>query len=73
MFHCVEKHIGLAYFGLTVGAGFASGQEVLQYYVSYGTWGLAAGLIVLLLMPLTAMVISSVRQLFPGHQSRQGV
>lgn len=57
MFHCVEKHIGLAYFGLTVGAGFASGQEVLQYYVSYGTWGLAAGLIVLLLMPITAMVI----------------
>ncbi|MDD7585571.1 MAG: hypothetical protein SPK00_11355 [Corynebacterium glucuronolyticum] len=49
--------IGLAYFGLTVGAGFASGQEVLQYYVSYGTWGLAAGLIVLLLMPITAMVI----------------
>lgn len=57
MFHCVEKHIGLAYFGLTVGAGFASGREVLQYYVSYGTWGLAAGLIVLLLMPITAMVI----------------
>lgn len=58
MFHCVENIlvIGLAYFGLTVGAGFASGQEVLQYYVSYGTWGLAAGLIVLLLMPITAMV-----------------
>ena len=31
--------IGLAYFGFTVGAGFASRQEMLQYYVSYGTGG----------------------------------
>ncbi|EEI28079.1 hypothetical protein HMPREF0294_0259 [Corynebacterium glucuronolyticum ATCC 51867] len=49
--------IGLAYFGFTVGAGFASRQEMLQYYVSYGTWGIAADIIVLFLMPFTAMVI----------------
>lgn len=28
--------IAFAYFGVTIGAGFASGQEILQYYVSYG-------------------------------------
>ena len=49
--------IALAYFGVTVGAGFASGQEMLQYYVSYGWWGIAGGAVALLLMPLTAMVI----------------
>ncbi|SJM70245.1 hypothetical protein [Gulosibacter sp. 10] len=49
--------IGLAYFGVTVGAGFASGQEMLQYYVSYGWWGLAGAGVNLLIMPLTAMAI----------------
>lgn len=49
--------IALAYFGVTVGAGFASGQEMLQYYVSYGFWGIAGGIVVVLLMPVTAMVI----------------
>jgi uncharacterized membrane protein YkvI len=49
--------IGLAYFGVTVGAGFGSGQEILQYYVSYGWWGLAGGAVNLLIMPLTAMAI----------------
>lgn len=35
----------LAFVGLVVGAGFASGQEVLQFFVSFGTSGLiAAGL-----------------------------
>ena len=49
--------IGLAYFGVTVGAGFASGQEMLQFYVSYGWWGLAGAAVNLLIMPLTAMAI----------------
>ncbi|WP_144932197.1 YkvI family membrane protein [Kocuria marina] len=49
--------IALAYFGVTVGAGFASGQEMLQYYVSYGWWGIAGAAVNLLVMPLTAMTI----------------
>lgn len=49
--------IGLAYFGVTVGAGFASGQEMLQYYVSYGWWGVAGALVNLIVMPITAMTI----------------
>ncbi|MGN0097412.1 MAG: hypothetical protein ACI38U_15280 [Corynebacterium sp.] len=49
--------IALAYFGVTVGAGFASGQELLQYYASYGFWGIAGAAVVVVLMPVTAMVI----------------
>jgi len=35
--------VALAYVGVIIGAGFASGQEIMQYYVSYGAmgfWGL---------------------------------
>lgn len=33
--------IASAFIGIIVGAGFASGKEVLQYFVSFGYWGLA--------------------------------
>ena len=33
--------VALALVGLTVGAGFASGQEVIQYFLSFGYWGIA--------------------------------
>lgn len=44
--------LGMAYFSCTVGAGSASGQEMLQYYVAFGWWGVIA----LVLMPLAAMI-----------------
>ena len=34
--------IALAFVGAVVGAGFASGQEMLQYYLAHGPWGFAA-------------------------------
>ena len=37
--------IGSAFVGLIVGAGFASGQEVMQYFTSFGIWGLAGGVV----------------------------
>ena len=33
--------VAMALVGLTVGAGFASGQEVIQYFLSFGYWGIA--------------------------------
>ena len=35
-----------AFIGVIVGAGFASGQEVLQYFTSFGHWGTAAAAVV---------------------------
>lgn len=32
--------IALAYVGIIVGAGLSSGQDLMQYFVSFGTWGL---------------------------------
>ncbi len=37
--------IGSAFVGLIVGAGFASGQEVMQYFTSFGIWGTAGGIV----------------------------
>lgn len=33
-------HIAATYIGTVVGAGFASGQEILQFFTSFGGWGL---------------------------------
>ncbi|SPU53046.1 Uncharacterized membrane protein [Bordetella trematum] len=31
--------IAMAFVGVVVGAGFASGQETLQFFSSFGYWG----------------------------------
>jgi uncharacterized membrane protein YkvI len=35
------KQVAAAYIGTIVGAGFASGQEVIQFFGSFGLWGIA--------------------------------
>ena len=37
--------IGGAFVGLIVGAGFASGQEIMQYFTSFGMMGIVGGII----------------------------
>ena len=34
-----------AFVGIIVGAGFASGQEILQYFTSFGAWSIAGSLV----------------------------
>ncbi|MGB9036499.1 MAG: hypothetical protein WCC45_18460, partial [Paeniglutamicibacter sp.] len=39
-----------------IGSGFATGQEILQYFTSYGYWGVfGTGLLVLVLMTYVAV------------------
>lgn len=40
------------YIGTIIGAGFASGQEVLQFYTGYGWWGILGTLVTVILYPL---------------------
>lgn len=49
--------IALAYVGVTVGAGFASGQEVLQYFIAFGPQALWGVLIAVLLFAVTGKMI----------------
>lgn len=41
-----EWAIAMAFVGVIVGAGLSSGQDILQYFLSFGSWGLA-GIILL--------------------------
>lgn len=38
--HGMQWYMAATYIGAIVGAGFASGQEALKFFVAYGTWGL---------------------------------
>ncbi|MCF4007011.1 hypothetical protein L1O03_07440 [Corynebacterium uropygiale] len=49
--------IALAFIGLIVGAGFATGQEMVQYFISFGTVGLWGTLIAGLMIAITGIVI----------------
>ena len=33
-------NISLAYVGVVIGAGLSSGQDLMQYFVSFGKWGI---------------------------------
>ncbi|SDI71827.1 hypothetical protein [Natribacillus halophilus] len=41
-----------AYVGIIVGAGFASGQEIIQFFTSFGMWGIAGAIVTIILFPL---------------------
>ncbi|MCE7033388.1 hypothetical protein LY625_12330 [Lysobacter sp. GX 14042] len=47
--------IGMAFIGLIVGAGFASGQEMLQFFVAFGTRGIVGALIASVLMIISGI------------------
>ncbi|MDC4232327.1 hypothetical protein M3T53_01180 [Actinomyces sp. B33] len=49
--------ISLAFIGLVVGAGFASGQEVLQYFIAHGVTGLWGALLAAVLFAAAGFAI----------------
>lgn len=50
--------IASAFIGIVVGAGFASGQEILQYYTSFGYWGFGGALVAAALFGYLGMVLT---------------
>lgn len=49
--------ISMAFIGLIVGAGFASGQEALQYFVAFGTRGIWGAVLAAVLMTITGIAV----------------
>lgn len=49
--------IALSFVGLLVGAGFATGQEVIQYFISFGAWGIAGAVLAGIVMAAAGAVI----------------
>lgn len=62
--------ITLAFIALIVGAGFASGQEMLQFFVSFGRWGLVGAVIAGILMALTGMICLQLGSYFQAVEHR---
>ena len=56
--------VALAFIGLMVGAGFATVQEVIQYFVSFGLWGLAGAVVAGILMITAGAVIINIGSYF---------
>lgn len=57
---------GGAILAFLIGSGFATGQEILQYFTAYGWWGiLGTGLLVLVLITFVSVSFFTV-----GHQER---
>lgn len=50
--------IGGAFVGLIVGAGFASGQEILQYFTSFGTLGIIGAVVAALAFAFLGMTLA---------------
>lgn len=50
--------IGSAFIGIIVGAGFASGQEILLYFTSYGYMGTAAAIVATALFAYMGMTLT---------------
>ncbi|MBX8995792.1 hypothetical protein HCH15_06295 [Corynebacterium testudinoris] len=49
--------ISMSFIGLIVGAGFASGQEALQYFVAFGNWGVVGAVLASALMIITGVAV----------------
>lgn len=60
--------IGMAFVGIIIGAGFASGQETMQYFVAFGSWGLAGAVVSSIVMIIAGV---SLMQLGSYYQARE--
>lgn len=62
--------IAMAFVGLTVGAGFATGQEVIQYFVSFGLNGIWGAVLAGIVMTIAGSVILQVGSYFLADEHR---
>lgn len=58
----------MAYVGVIVGAGFASGQEVLQYFVSFGKIGIAGAILATILFAVTGKAILELGSFYLAYE-----
>ena len=63
--------IALSFVGLIVGAGFASGQEIQQYFVSYGTWGILGAVIATVIMAAAGYTVLHLGSYFMADEHNE--
>jgi uncharacterized membrane protein YkvI len=65
--------IAMAFVGVVVGAGFASGQEILQFFSSFGYWGLLGGVVCGLCFTILGMAVGELSQVSVSHSFKEGL
>ncbi|AZA13370.1 hypothetical protein ACFPVT_08835 [Corynebacterium choanae] len=60
--------IAMAFIGLAVGAGFASGQEVMQFFVHFGQAGIWGAVAVAIFMTLAGMIILQLGSYYQANE-----
>ena len=60
--------IAMSFVGLLVGAGFATGQEVVQYFTAFGSWGIPGLIIAALVMTLAGTVFLQLGSYFHASE-----
>ncbi len=58
----------MAFVGLIVGAGFASGQEVMQYFVAFGTWGIWGAILSCVIMTISGLAVLQLGSYFQARE-----
>ncbi|WP_052074127.1 hypothetical protein [Tetragenococcus muriaticus] len=59
-----QFRIAMAFVGIIIGAGFASGQEILQYFTSFGIWGIIGTIVSVFIFGFFGFVIVDMGQFF---------
>ncbi len=62
--------IAMAFVGIIIGAGFASGQEMIQYFTSFGTWGIIGTLASIFIFGFFGFVIVDMGHYFKALSHR---
>ena len=65
--------IASAFVGVIVGAGFASGQEILQYFTSFGHYGTLAAIISTVLFAYLGMILTKIGSRIQTISHREAV
>lgn len=65
--------IGSAFIGIIVGAGFASGQEILQYFTSFGHMGTIAAIVATALFAYLGMMLTKIGSRLQTFSHKQAI
>lgn len=65
--------IGGAFVGLVTGAGFASGQEIMQYFTSFGVMGILGGLVATIVFAFLGMILAQLGSDLQTASHKEGI
>lgn len=65
--------IGGAFVGLVTGAGFASGQEIMQYFTSFGVMGIFGGLVATVVFAFLGMILAQLGSDLQTTSHKEGI